>query len=193
MISPRSLAWHRSRRVLAPARDLWVVLLASGCRKDRPRARFLEPSAGAADSGQTRFSAAWRCEKCRCNVRGFTDAAPRACWHSAGGAGATQHMPTFIDSHPTTAISRSALVAMVSEGRRHVTDRHGVRSLRRWIGDGKIHCILSAPDPAAVARHHADHRLQSEDLRLLVPSEEAWPESVPAPPSSDSLWPGTAP
>ena len=81
-------------------------------------------------------------------------------------------MPTFIDSHPALAVSRNVLLAMVSEDRRRVIDRHGVKPLRHWAGDGRVHCLLEAPDAAAVLRYHADRRVECGDVRMLPISAE---------------------
>jgi hypothetical protein len=78
-------------------------------------------------------------------------------------------MPVFVDEHPLTEVEPAALDRMIIAARRCTVDRYGVRPLDHFFdGRGRVHCIVEAPDEAAVHRNHASVGLGSNPLRQLT-------------------------
>jgi hypothetical protein len=77
-------------------------------------------------------------------------------------------MPVFVDEHLLTEVDPAALDRVIAAARRCRVDRYGVRPLDHFFdGRGRIHCIVEAPDEAAVRRNHASVGLGSGPLRPL--------------------------
>lgn len=66
-------------------------------------------------------------------------------------------MPRFMDFHPDLPLPEAMIEKISDEARAGVTDAHGVRQLELFHNDeGKVYCLLEAPDEEAVRAHHAD-------------------------------------
>jgi Protein of unknown function (DUF4242) len=65
-------------------------------------------------------------------------------------------MPTFMDYHDDLKLPPEA-IAQIGEGARNgATDEFGVRQVELYSNpDGKVYCLLDAPDEEAVRKHHA--------------------------------------
>ena len=79
-------------------------------------------------------------------------------------------MPLYMDMH-----SIDGGVAVKDVEQAHLADlqtqdRHGVRYLRYWVseGDGKVFCLVDAPDsPAAERVHREAHGLVANAIYLV--------------------------
>jgi hypothetical protein len=65
-------------------------------------------------------------------------------------------MPKFMDYHDDLKLPEQA-VAEIGQGTRDgAVDEFGVRQLELyWNPEGRVYCLLDAPDEDAVRRHHA--------------------------------------
>jgi hypothetical protein len=65
-------------------------------------------------------------------------------------------MPRFMDYHDDLKLPAEA-IAQIGEGARSgATDEFGVRQVELFHNaDGKVYCLLDAPDADAVRKHHA--------------------------------------
>jgi hypothetical protein len=78
-------------------------------------------------------------------------------------------MPVFVDEHLLAEVDAAALDKVITAARRCRVDRYGVRPLDHFFdGLGHVHCIVDAPDQAAVQRNHASVGLGSSPLRQLT-------------------------
>jgi hypothetical protein len=78
-------------------------------------------------------------------------------------------MPVFVDEHPLGEVDAAALHRVIAAARRCTLDRYGVRPLDHFFdGRGHVHCVVEAPDEAAVKRNHARLGLSSAPLRQLT-------------------------
>jgi hypothetical protein len=106
-------------------------------------------------------------------------------------------MPVFIDSHHGAELPLSVIRTFLRAARRGVTDDFGVTPIDLYCGDdGRVFCVLVAPDEAAVRQRHAAHGVicrrvrqvpsvatASHDLsvdekavvRQMIAQEHAWP------------------
>ena len=65
-------------------------------------------------------------------------------------------MPTFMDFHEDLKLPAEAVAAIGDEARAGARDEFGVRQIDLFSNpDGKVYCLLDAPDEEAVRRHHA--------------------------------------
>lgn len=65
-------------------------------------------------------------------------------------------MPTFMDFHDDLKLPPSAIEEIAQGAREHATDQFGVRQVELFHNpEGKIYCLLDAPDEEAVRQHHA--------------------------------------
>jgi hypothetical protein len=65
-------------------------------------------------------------------------------------------MPTFMDFHDDLKLPAEAIEQIGEGTRNHVTDEFGVRQIELYHNsDGKVYCLLDAPDEEAVRKHHA--------------------------------------
>ncbi len=64
-------------------------------------------------------------------------------------------MPRFMDFHSDLKLPSDA-IAQIAEGTRaQATDEFGVRQVELFHNaDGKVYCLLEAPDEEAVRKHH---------------------------------------
>jgi hypothetical protein len=78
-------------------------------------------------------------------------------------------MPVFVDEHPLTEVDPEAITRMITAAQRCTVDGYGVRPLDHFFdGRGRVHCILEAPDEAAVLRNHASTGLGTSPLHQLT-------------------------
>jgi hypothetical protein len=65
-------------------------------------------------------------------------------------------MPTFMDFHDDLKLPDEAVQQITKETEEHKVDEFGVRQVELFHNaDGKVYCLLDAPDEEAVRRHHA--------------------------------------
>jgi hypothetical protein len=65
-------------------------------------------------------------------------------------------MPQFMDFHDDLKLPEVAVQQIAQEARDHKTDEFGVRQLELFHNaDGKVFCLLEAPNADAVRHHHA--------------------------------------
>jgi len=65
-------------------------------------------------------------------------------------------MPTFMDFHDDLKLPDAAVQQITKETEEHKVDEFGVRQVELFHNaDGKVYCLLEAPDEDAVRRHHA--------------------------------------
>ena len=65
-------------------------------------------------------------------------------------------MPQFMDFHDDLKLPDEAVQQITQETRDHKADEFGVRQLELFHNsDGKVYCLLEAPDAEAVRSHHA--------------------------------------
>ncbi len=63
-------------------------------------------------------------------------------------------MPTYMDFHDDLALPQEAIDSIAAG--RHEADEFGVRQIDLFHNpDGKVYCLLDAPDEEAVRKHHA--------------------------------------
>jgi hypothetical protein len=65
-------------------------------------------------------------------------------------------MPMFMDYHNDLKLPPEAIEQIAQGTRDGVSDEFGVRQVELYHNaDGKVYCLLEAPDEDAVRRHHA--------------------------------------
>ena len=65
-------------------------------------------------------------------------------------------MPLFMDYHDDLKLPAEAIQQIAQGTRDSATDEFGVRQIELYYNaDGKVYCLLEAPDEDAVRRHHA--------------------------------------
>jgi hypothetical protein len=65
-------------------------------------------------------------------------------------------MPTFMDFHDDLKLPQQAIDQIGQGSRDGVKDEFGVRQIELFHNpDGKVYCLLEAPDEEAVRKHHA--------------------------------------
>ena len=65
-------------------------------------------------------------------------------------------MPTFMDFHDDLKLPDEAIRNITKETEEGKVDKFGVRQVELFHNpDGKVYCVLEAPDEDAVRRHHA--------------------------------------
>ncbi len=64
-------------------------------------------------------------------------------------------MPTFMDFHDDLKLPPEAIDQIAHDAHEHRSDEFGVRQVELFHNaDGKVYCLLEAPDAEAVRRHH---------------------------------------
>jgi len=64
-------------------------------------------------------------------------------------------MPQFMDYHDDLQLPGEAVAQIAKEAKEHKMDQFGVRQLELYHNaDGKVYCLLEAPDAQAVRNHH---------------------------------------
>lgn len=65
-------------------------------------------------------------------------------------------MPKFMDFHDNLTLPAQAIAEIGQGTRDGVSDDFGVRQLELYYNaEGKVYCLLEAPDEDAVRKHHA--------------------------------------
>jgi hypothetical protein len=74
-------------------------------------------------------------------------------------------MPTFVDFHDDLKLPDEAVRQITKETEEHKVDKFGVRQVELFHNpDGKVYCLLEAPDEEAVRLHHAALGLTCGDV-----------------------------
>ena len=106
-------------------------------------------------------------------------------------------MTIFVDSHFGAELPLAVIRGFLRAARTGISDDFGVTALDLYCGDdGRVFCVLSAPDEAAVRQKHAAHGvvcrrvrrvpagratahgLSPEDktvVRQMIVAEQEWP------------------
>jgi hypothetical protein len=64
-------------------------------------------------------------------------------------------MPQFMDFHDDLKLPDDAIAQITQEAKEHKADQYGVRQVELFHNaDGKVYCLLEAPDADAVRSHH---------------------------------------
>lgn len=64
-------------------------------------------------------------------------------------------MPEFMDFHDDLKLPDEAITQITKDARDHNADEFGVRQIDLFHNaDGKVYCLLEAPDADAVRNHH---------------------------------------
>jgi hypothetical protein len=77
----------------------------------------------------------------------------------------------FMDTHSVDGGVTTDAVAQAHMADLKTQDRYGVRYLRYWVNesDGKIYCLVDAPDAAAANRVHREaHGLVADSIYPVV-------------------------
>jgi hypothetical protein len=65
-------------------------------------------------------------------------------------------MPQFMDFHDDLKLPADAIAEITADTRDKRADEFGVRQVELYHNDeGKVYCLLEAPDEEAVRKHHA--------------------------------------
>ena len=65
-------------------------------------------------------------------------------------------MPTYMDFHDDLKLPPDAVEGIKNGALNHETDEFGVRQVELYHNaEGKVYCLLDAPDAEAVRKHHA--------------------------------------
>jgi hypothetical protein len=65
-------------------------------------------------------------------------------------------MPTFMDFHDDLKLPDEAIRQIAQDTKDAKSDEFGVRQVELFHNpEGKVYCLLDAPDAEAVRRHHA--------------------------------------
>jgi hypothetical protein len=79
-------------------------------------------------------------------------------------------MPTFMDFHDDLKLPDEAVQQITKETEEHKVDEFGVRQVELFHNpDGKVYCLLDAPDEEAVRRHHAALGVPCGDVHEVKP------------------------
>jgi hypothetical protein len=83
-------------------------------------------------------------------------------------------MPLFMDTHDLKAPVALEDVAKAHAADLATQDEYGVHYLRYWVdeADGKIFCLVDAPDPETAATVHREaHGLVADDILPVAEGE----------------------
>lgn len=65
-------------------------------------------------------------------------------------------MPLFMDFHDDLKLPQEGIAQIAEDAHAHRADLFGVRQVELYHNaDGKVYCLLEAPDAEAVRKHHA--------------------------------------
>jgi hypothetical protein len=65
-------------------------------------------------------------------------------------------MPQFMDYHDDLKLPKEAVAQITQDAKEHKADEFGVRQVELFHNsDGKVYCLLEAPNADAVRSHHA--------------------------------------
>jgi hypothetical protein len=78
-------------------------------------------------------------------------------------------MPKFMDFHEHLALPSEAIEQITQESRDGQTDEFGVHQVELFHNaDGKVYCLLEAPDADAVRAHHAALGLECGEVHEVT-------------------------
>jgi hypothetical protein len=83
-------------------------------------------------------------------------------------------MALFMDTHTLDGGVKAGDVAQAHLADLQAQDAHGVRYLRYWVneGEGKIYCLVDAPDADAAVRVHREaHGLVADSIYPVIEGE----------------------
>src|SRR5205809_6395717 len=85
-------------------------------------------------------------------------------------------MPIFLDAHHGTELPLDVMRAFLRAARSSATDEFGVSALDLYCGDdGRVFCVMSAPNEAAIRERHAAHGVICRRVRRVPSSGPATP------------------
>ena len=74
-------------------------------------------------------------------------------------------MPQFMDFHDDLKLPQEAIDQITRDTKDAKADEFGVRQVELFHNpDGKVYCLLEAPDAEAVRSHHAAHGVPRGDV-----------------------------
>ena len=77
-------------------------------------------------------------------------------------------MPIFMDFHDDLKLPEEAITQITAEARESASDEFGVRQIELFHNaDGKVYCLLEAPDEEAVHAHHEALGLSCGDVHQV--------------------------
>jgi hypothetical protein len=87
-------------------------------------------------------------------------------------------MPLFLDTHHGSELAPERIREFLRQARAAARDRFGVRPVELYCGDdGRVFCVLAAPDEASVRQHHAAEGIVCRRIRRVESAEPA-PEEL---------------
>ena len=77
-------------------------------------------------------------------------------------------MPRFMDYHDDLKLPAEAVASIAEGTKAGATDEFGVRQIELYHNaDGKVYCLLDAPDEQAVRDHHASLGVPCGDVNQV--------------------------
>jgi hypothetical protein len=77
-------------------------------------------------------------------------------------------MPRFMDFHEDFKLPGEAIAQIADDTRNARADDFGVRQIELYYNaDGKVYCLLEAPDEQAVRAHHAALGVSCADVHQV--------------------------
>ena len=77
-------------------------------------------------------------------------------------------MPQFMDFHEDLKLPAEDVEQIAQGAREGATDEFGVRQVELYHNaDGKVYCLLDAPDEEAVRKHHEAIGVQCGDVHRV--------------------------
>lgn len=74
-------------------------------------------------------------------------------------------MPRFMDFHEDLKLPAEAIVQLTDDTKTGKADQFGVRQLELYHNpEGKVYCLLEAPDADAVRKHHESLGVPCSDV-----------------------------
>lgn len=78
-------------------------------------------------------------------------------------------MPRFIDFHDDLKLPAEAIEQIAQESKDGTADEFGVRQVDLFHNaEGKVYCLLDAPDADAVRHHHAALGIECGDVHEVT-------------------------
>jgi hypothetical protein len=78
-------------------------------------------------------------------------------------------MPRFMDFHQDLKLPAEAIAQIASDTRNARADQFGVRQIELYYNaDGKVYCLLEAPDEQAIRAHHAALGVPCGDIHQIT-------------------------
>ena len=77
-------------------------------------------------------------------------------------------MPQFMDFHDDLKLPTEAIEAIQKDAKEHNVDDFGVRQIELYHNsEGKVYCLLEAPDEDSVRKHHSALRVPCGDVHRV--------------------------